>query len=134
MEKIVSTRTEPEWGFPKGRRIPRETDIQCSVREFCEETDIDKNDIHLLTNIEPIEEIFTGSDNILYKHIYYIAEVKKDINVVINPENIHQKAEIGDIKWFTKNEVIQKLEKINTERINIFTSVANYIETLLFFN
>ena len=134
LEKIVTTRTEPEWGFPKGRRIPRETDIQCSVREFCEETDIDKNDIHLIKNIEPIEEIFIGSDNILYKHIYYIAEAKKDINVFINPENIHQKAEIGDIKWFTKNEVIQKLEKINTERINIFTSLANYIETLLFFN
>jgi 8-oxo-dGTP pyrophosphatase MutT (NUDIX family) len=130
LETIVTTRTEPEWGFPKGRRVPRETDIQCSIREFCEETDIDNTDIHLLKNIGPVEEIFTGSNNILYKHTYYIAEVKKDINVSINPENIHQKAEIGDIKWFTKNEVIQKLEKINTERINIFTYVANYIETL----
>jgi len=134
LETIVTTRIEPEWGFPKGRRVPRETDIQCSIREFCEETDINKTDIHLLKNIGPVEEIFTGSNNILYKHMYYIAEVKKDINVSINPENIHQKAEIGDIKWFSKNEVIQKLEKRNIKRINIFTSVANYIETLLFSN
>lgn len=134
LETIFTTRIEPEWGFPKGRRVPRETDMQCSIREFCEETDINKTYIHLLKNIGPVEEIFTGSNNIIYKHTYYIAEVKKYINVSINPENIHQKAEIGDIKWFSKNEVIQKLEKRNIERINIFTSVANYIETLLLSN
>jgi 8-oxo-dGTP pyrophosphatase MutT (NUDIX family) len=131
LETTVTTRIEPEWGFPKGRRVPRETDIQCSIREFCEETDINKTDIHLLKNIGPVEEIFTGSNNILYKHLYYVAEVKTNINVSINPENVHQKAEVGDIKWFSKNEVIQKLEKRNTERINIFTSVVNYIETSL---
>ena len=36
---------EPEWEFPKGRRKLHETDIKCSLREFEEETSIDKKDI-----------------------------------------------------------------------------------------
>ena len=30
--------TEPEWGFPKGRRNYQEKDIDCGIREFTEET------------------------------------------------------------------------------------------------
>ena len=123
---IVTTRDNPEWGFPKGRRYPRETDIVCAIREFCEETNIDKKDITIL-NLNPVEEIFTGSNNIIYKHIYYIAELKNNIKVEINPNNIHQVAEIGDIQWFSKEEAIQKIENKNKERINIITDISDYL-------
>jgi 8-oxo-dGTP pyrophosphatase MutT (NUDIX family) len=127
---IISTRTESEWGFPKGRRVPKESDITCAIREFCEETDIDKKNINVLKNIGPVEEIFTGSNNIVYRHVYYIAELKNDIPVIINPNNIHQLAEIGDIQWFTQEEAIKKIEHKNKERVNVFTKVSNYLKYL----
>lgn len=130
LDNITTTRDEPEWGFPKGRRVPKESDIQCSVREFCEETDISRGDTHLLKNVGPVEETFTGSNNVIYKHIYYIAELKKDVEVSINPDNIHQRAEIGDIQWFNREETIKKLEAKNKERIAIFTRVSNYLDDI----
>ena len=34
MRDNLSEYTEPEWGFPKGRRMRGETDLACAVREF----------------------------------------------------------------------------------------------------
>ena len=67
----------PEWGFPKGRRIYLEKNINCACREFEEETSLNKNDYNLLINLPPIQEIFYGTNKILYKHIYYFAFVNQ---------------------------------------------------------
>ena len=36
---------EKDWGFPKGRRNLRESDYDCALREFEEETDIKETNI-----------------------------------------------------------------------------------------
>ena len=38
LDKNNKNWSEPEWGFPKGRRNNRENDFDCSMREFEEET------------------------------------------------------------------------------------------------
>ena len=38
---------EPEWGFPKGRRNPHESDLNCAIREFQEETNLSRQVILL---------------------------------------------------------------------------------------
>ena len=45
---------EPEWGFPKGRRNFNETDLNCALREFNEETGINMKSIKLLEKLVPI--------------------------------------------------------------------------------
>ena len=130
LDEISTTRQTPEWGFPKGRRIPKESNIQCAIREFCEETDINKFNVNILKNIGPVEEVFTGSNGVVYKHIYYVAELKNNITVEVNPNNIHQKAEIGDIQWFVPGEIIEKLEIKNKERVKIFSKVSAYLDSL----
>ena len=130
LDEITTTRQTPEWGFPKGRRIPKESNIQCAIREFCEETDINKFNVNILKNIGPVEEVFTGSNGVVYKHIYYVAELKNNITVEVNPNNIHQKAEIGDIQWFVPGETIEKLEIKNKERVKIFSKVSAYLDSL----
>ena len=62
--------------FQKERRNLRETDYDCAIREFEEESSLNKEEYEILRNIRPVEEIFYGSNNIRYKHIYYIAESK----------------------------------------------------------
>tara|TARA_B000000437_G_scaffold137607_2_gene99969 strand:- start:6773 stop:7603 length:831 start_codon:yes stop_codon:yes gene_type:complete len=112
--------SEQEWGFPKGRRKLKETNVDCAVREFCEETRLSKTDFDIKTNFNNFEEVFYGSNNILYKHSYYIAKINKKVNLFIDKNCMEQVREIRDLKWFTFNEVINKIEPKNIERIEIF--------------
>lgn len=64
---------EPEWGLPKGRRNNKETDIECAIREFIEETGIKKKNIIIFKNVKPLEEVYVGINNIKYKHVYFFS-------------------------------------------------------------
>ncbi len=55
---------EPEWGFPKGRRIRCESDLDCALREFNEETNIPQDSIHVFKNIV-LSETFRGTNDIM---------------------------------------------------------------------
>lgn len=113
---------EPEWGFAKGRRNYQEKDLNCALREFEEETGIDKNKIKLVQNLLPFEEIFTGSNFKSYKHKYYLAYMEKDDNMKFN----FQKSEVSKVDWFTIKECITNIRNYNLEKINIIKNV-NYI-------
>ena len=123
-----------EWYFPKGKKEKIlnniETDIQASLREFCEETNIDKKLIKINKN-KILEELHLGSNNKYYKTIFYLSEyLSDDLNNVINKfqnfKTSFQKTEIGNIKWIdiselknyfrdyetSKYKLIKKLKKI----------------------
>jgi 8-oxo-dGTP pyrophosphatase MutT (NUDIX family) len=70
---------EPEWGIPKGRRDNKETDLQCAIREFQEETQLADNSITIYKNIMPLEEVYVGNNGIKYRHIYFIGELTQEI-------------------------------------------------------
>lgn len=65
-----------EWGFPKGKRLCRETSLECALREFEEETTISKKRVEIV-DIEPMVEYYRGSDNKAYGTCYFLCEVKK---------------------------------------------------------
>ena len=121
----------PEWGFPKGRRIYLEKNINCACREFEEETSLNKNDYNLLINLPPIQEIFYGTNKVLYKHIYYFAICKPNIDVKINYENINQQVEIGDIGWFDYNSSKLLIRKYHYERIKILNESFIFLSSIL---
>jgi 8-oxo-dGTP pyrophosphatase MutT (NUDIX family) len=119
-----STYDEAEWGFPKGRRMRCESDTLCAEREFYEETRIKLDDLIIYENIEPYEEIFFGTNNVLYKHTYYIAKLKNNnVNPSIDPTCIEQIREVRALKWFNNIEVIAHIKKYNIERIELFKYV-----------
>ena len=114
----------PEWGFPKGRRNLRETDIKCAIREFEEETGIKSDEYDLIKNIIPIEELFLGTNNIRYKHVYYIAKAKDTIkNVFIDKKNINQISEISNIKWFNFIDGLKNIRNYNVEKKNVLEKI-----------
>ena len=78
---IHGTWTEPEWGFPKGRRNYQENDYNCAVREFQEETGIDSSNIVILQNVSPYEETFTGSNYKSYKHKYLLTYIQNTLHM-----------------------------------------------------
>lgn len=115
--------TEPEWGFPKGRRRLREADVGCAVREFCEETGFAPRDVRICESIKPFEEVFYGTNAILYRHVYFIAELvnNQEREVVIDPLNLNQAREVQQARWFSYEEVLDHIRAHNLERKELFT-------------
>lgn len=123
IENSVYKYFEPEWGFPKGRRNLKEKNIECAKREFEEETNINSNEIDII-NMSPLEEIYLASNNLKYKHIYYISQIKDKKKIVeINNNNYSQKIEIGDIKWFKLNDALENIREYNIEKKNLLINL-----------
>lgn len=119
---------EQEWGFPKGRRKLKESDIDCAVREFCEETRLTSDDIQIIDDILPFEEIFFGTNNVLYKHTYYIAKIKdKDIRIAVDENCVEQMREVRALNWFSYEEVLQRIKLYNIERHQIIQKTNSII-------
>ena len=127
--------SEQEWGFPKGRKKLKENDVDCAIREFCEETQLNKDDIKIDTEIIPFQEIFFGTNNILYKHVYYIAKIiNDDAEILLDNNCIEQIREIRSLKWFSEKEVLNHIKNHNIERIKIFkkaNSIIQYNKSLM---
>ena len=95
-----------EWCIPKGRRSNNEKHINCAKREFMEETGYDINEFKLRDDILPLEEIFYGSNGLIYRHVYYIAEIKTDRLPEIDQNNTLQSGEIQCLGWFNFKQCI----------------------------
>ena len=95
---------ETEWGFPKGRRHNRESDMDCAIREFSEETNIPRSSYIACRNIV-LTETFAGTNGIQYKHIYFIA-ILKDPHAIDLQQTMTtmQKREVSGIEWKTIEE------------------------------
>lgn len=119
---------ELEWGFPKGRRIINESDINCAVREFCEETSYKNNQIIVLTNIYPLREIFKGNDNILYKNVYYVAVVLDSSYI---PQITDHNKEVSNIKWSGIRDSFHYLRNYHYEKKKIISSINSFVGRIL---
>jgi ADP-ribose pyrophosphatase YjhB (NUDIX family) len=123
--------TETEWGLPKGRKNSKETDLQCGVREFLEETNITKKNINVLINVKPFEEKYTSINNITYKHIYYFAEYNNSENdLLMNPLNKNQVNEISDLQWFNGKECSEKIRDYYIEKKKILEKSFSFIDDI----
>lgn len=119
---------ENQWFFPKGRIHKNENQIDCAIREFEEETNIDSENIYVNKNIS-FEEYYIGSNNLIYKTVYYIAYIPYIPKKVYKyyPSNIRTKfisSEIYDMEWLEFNDAIQKL---NESKKDVLTKINNYI-------
>lgn len=126
---------ETEWGFPKGRRNRSyEDDRHCALREFREETGIDLSEVRCRRELKPFEEVFTGSNKVRYKHVYYIAYVSPELlfhTKLYNPENKCQTREIRNVKWFDYDEAQQKILPDNVERKELLKRVNAVISKMI---
>ena len=125
---------EPEWGFPKGRRNAKEKNIDCARREFEEETNL-KNDNYVILNMSPLEETYLSTNSSKYKHIYYIGQIKNNIKLIVDNDNIHMNTEIGDIGWYNIDEALLKIRDYNIDKksklLYLHKMIKNTLENFL---
>ena len=112
--------TEPEWGFPKGRRNFHESDYACALREFNEETGIDTSNLVLIQNVVPYEEIFTGSNYKSYKHKYFLTYMKNSLSIDMSN---YEPSEVSSMEWKTYEQCMQLIRPYNLEKLDIMEKV-----------
>lgn len=107
-----SSDSEILWEIPKGGKNTalingkEETNIDCAIREFYEETSIKDNKYKIIYNAKPIIDSYVDND-INYKTIYYVASLNPpyDYKPYIDYRNFDQIAEIEQIKWVSLAEI-----------------------------
>jgi len=110
---------EPEWGFPKGRRNYNETDLDCSIREFSEETGMTLEKNKIVQNISPFEEIFCGSNYKSYKHKYFLTQMDFETGEPV----IQESNEISQIQWKSYADCIASIRSYNLEKKRMLSNI-----------
>lgn len=129
MRNYMSVFKEPEWGFPKGRRVRTETDTECAIREFNEETNIPRDAYTLLKDIV-LEETFMGLNGIRYRHIYFVALLTAPDRVNVNQKMTHmQRREISGIGWKSFEECRKYVRPHHAERLAMVEVLENIVKT-----
>lgn len=121
----------PEWGFPKGRRSLHETELNCAIREFTEETGLHKTILHVCTGLDPYVEQYIGTNGITYKQVYYVAACKPDIEAVVQTANRVMTREVGNIGWFSYEDALSRIRTTNIEKRTLLTKMNTDMNTAL---
>lgn len=129
MRNNISEYTEPEWGFPKGRRMRGESDLACAIREFDEETNIPRESFVVLKNMV-LTETFVGLNNVQYKHVYFVALLKRPelVNLFQKLTPV-QRREISGIGWKSFKEADELVRPHHVERKGMLEQLHSLIET-----
>lgn len=122
--------TEQEWGFPKGRRNLKENDLEAAKRECNEETGLTESDYRVCEDYPKFEEVFLGTNNIRYKHIYFLAEFTSDKKLGVDLNNKTQVMEISSVNWFSKDQCLKKIRNYNEEKKILIKKVDEYLSNI----
>ena len=127
VDNATAVWTEPEWGFPKGRRAVRESTLACALREFNEETGLHESILHIVEDEPTQVEEYTGSNGIRYKQIYYVGSCVPSSVAALQPSNRVMSREIGDISWLPFAEAYEKIRTTNPEKRTVLQNIENRI-------
>ena len=120
---------KPEWGFPKGRRNLKESNLDCSKREFMEETGLQSSQFTVFYNLNTLEEVFLGTNHMPYKNIYYIGYVEDPVSLSINTKKHCQASEISELGFFNLDTCLEKIRPYNRQKIKILLEAATLIKS-----
>lgn len=130
--KVIPDYETPEWGFPKGRRNIFEKNLDCALRELEEETSLKNNKFNILHNINCVNEEYIATNNVQYKHLYYLGYMSADTipNDYFDNINNYEVAKVKWCSWDEANSIIRDYyhEKIKVINMVYFLFLNLYIE------
>jgi len=125
VDKSESKWIETEWEFPKGRRNPKEKDLDCAIREFEEETGISISKIKIVENLLPFEEIFIGTNHKSYKHKYFLAYMNDSEEDYLNN---FQVSEVSKLEWKSIHKCLEDIRPYNLEKKELITNINKVLQ------
>jgi 8-oxo-dGTP pyrophosphatase MutT (NUDIX family) len=126
VNKSTTNWLETEWEFPKGRRNFEEKDLDCALREFEEETGINRSFIDIIENVLPFEEIFIGTNHKSYKHKYFLAYIN-EVNNEVTLQN-YQTSEVSKLEWKTTEDCLESIRPYNLEKKQLISNINKVLE------
>ena len=115
--------SEPEWGFPKGRRNFQENDYDCALREFTEETGYDSHDLIHINTCLNFDETFTGSNYKSYKHTYFLMYMDNKTSIgddmILHPHD----NEVSNVEWKSFEDCLSNIRHYNIEKKRLITNI-----------
>jgi len=130
IDSATSNYIEPEWGFPKGRRLKCESDHVCAEREFFEETNIPRTSYTMVSGLQ-LEETFSGTNGIRYRHKYFLGVLSRPDLIDIHQRFTHmQKREISAIGWKTMADCMNLTRPQYTQRREMLQELSALAETV----
>lgn len=144
---------EPEWEFPKGRKEFNESETECALREFAEETGIPLNSVQVVENLVGFDENYIGTNYMAYKHRYFLAEyigpnekpVEKNeyegeykdegkdeskrgakenkLNILSSPFTHFQKSEVSKLEWKSLAECLECIRPYHLEKKKLLQNI-----------
>ena len=134
LTKFISDRVtnyiDQEWGFPKGRKNKKETNIETALREFTEETGIDSSKIKILN--KKFIENYISYDDVEYKNIYFLAKYIGQDNIFNISDNIKEQfTEVSAVDFFDINIAYELIRDYSCKKKEIVKLVKNYINKFL---
>lgn len=109
--------TEPSWEFPKGRRFVNESDMDCALREFEEETNIPIADVVTYNPESWCVEEFCGTNQKTYRNKYYIGLVHPFTSgPFVDDTNPSQTSEVKNVAWYSLQSAMNVLHSYCVEK------------------
>ena len=128
-DEIMPVLDQPEWEFPKGKRIIGESDRDCAIRECKEETTLTETDYYIYPNLKPFIDKFTGTDGNEYCNNFWLAEILDSTDhpqsklIYYDCANFDQTTEIRKIGWFGINDIEHKIKDIYPSRFKMICHI-----------
>lgn len=123
--KIKSKFNSTEWEFPKGRKNINENYLNCAIREIKEETTLNKDQYEILNITNCFYDVFTGTNDINYKHIYYLSLLHSDENI-----KIYDNKEIEEISFIDIENVHNYIRPYNKSKLELLNKIFLFIINL----
>ena len=91
-------RRRPPLDFPKGRRHSSgETDVNCALREFEEESGVAGSDYQLLPGVKrKMAYVHMG---VRYINVFYAAVTRRFLSPAVDLRRLDQAAEVAELRW-----------------------------------
>jgi hypothetical protein len=75
-------------------------------------------------------EEFTGSNGVCYRHRYWIAEAPSTLDVRMDPANINQRREVGDVRWCKYDTALKLIRPYNIEKRAVLANANLLVKDL----
>lgn len=104
---LVQQKKSGNYGFPKGHILPKESEIEASIREVKEETNIDIE----INSKKRYSLSYIQNENINKEVVYFLAKPKQYFKIN------KQESEISNVFWVDKEKVRETLTYENLRQI-----------------